>query len=1365
MLEHFLRKSLLIFLLLGSREFLAQNGMRFERLSSASGLSQNTIHKIIQDKNGFLWFATSDGLNRYDGYSFEVYRNNPSDITSLSDSDVFSVTEDEVGDLWVGTRSSGLNKIEIKTGKVIRILKGANNEDISNITIPSILNLGNHRICVAAQGYGLLVFDIRTNKMIEAESDTKTPLIKQVVRLFKHSKGSIWIGTQNGQLISKTGNRSYIPFHFGQNNIGLNFRVRVIYETSNGDILVGTEGRGLFRFDIQNQSFTSVFYNTRKASSRENNVTSIIKDANNNLWIGTDNGIYILEKENFSKYKYIPSNPDPDLGISAYAVTSLFMDSNSNVWIGTWEAGLNINFSQKPRFSLLRYKPNTIQGLLSNKVTALSTTDDSGVWVGSNVGLSYFTFKTGKIEHVINNSDINKLNSISDFDVKLLYPGENGGVWAAIWQKGLIEFTRSHQLKTYPYKLDSYAANLTALAKQGNRFLLGTSGMGVIGFDLLSKKYNMPYKALGPKLFQNIGIDHILVTNDDKIWIGTQISGIYIYDIPTGKIEHLVKNNLFNSLRYNHVTSIFQDKKNRIWVLTNGGGLHLYLGEGKGFKIFTVSDGLASNTLRGIREDKRGFLWITTNGGISKMDPNTFKFINFDESDGLQGKEFLVNAFAGNTKDWLFFGGVNGLNFIKADSLRMKLDVPPVILTSLKIFNKPVKAGENNSPLVEDILFTKHLYLQPEHSVFSIDFVALEYQRPKNNRYAYYLEGLEDDWNNVGTQRTASYTNLNPGNYTFKVKATNSDGVWSEKPFELLITVLPPWYATWWAYGLYIITFVLLIAGFLREFQIREKFKTDIRLKEIEKERIKELEQVKTHFFTNISHELRTPLTLIISPIEKYFLSSSSINKDQKSKLQSVYQNAQKLLHLINQLLDLSKIESGQQHPIIAKNDIVIQMNSIISSFENYAHQKQIKIKWLAPKGSLLVYYDSDILEKCINNLLSNAFKHTPEDGKIGVKMTLIKEFSQGKEVVKNISITVHDTGKGIAASHLAHIFDRFYQIPDSARVVGTGVGLALCKELIELHQGSIEVQSKLGEGSSFTISFPVQASDFSNDWIKEEMANEPSVIKKEVRKSTKSENDLNIEKQIVLIVDDHEEMRHFITDIFSNKFQVIQAERGEEGLEMALTYLPDVVITDWMMPGMSGVNLCQALRQNPKTNHIPILILTSKSTQESQIEGMQAGADDFISKPFNADILEIRVNKLLETKERMRKNLQKQIIQKELSTGSAQVFEDSFLQKATQIVVENMANAEFDVEDLEKSLDMSKMQLYRKLKNLTSFAGNEFIRSVRLRESKVLLENSSLNISEIAYQVGFNDPAYFTRAFKKQYGKSPKEYQSFTNQ
>ncbi len=1330
----------------------AQKTTRYERLTTASGLSQNTINKIIQDKKGFLWFATADGLNRYDGYSFEVYRHDPSDPKTLSGSDISTVTEDDEGNLWVGTRNAGLNKLDLKTGSVIRFTQGPSGEDMSSAIIPSIVNLGHHKIGIAAVGRGYMVYDSKQNKIIPSESDFKNPVIKEIVRVFKHSNGSLWLGTRSGELISVLGNRSYLPFHIGPNKPSNDYRVRALFEAKNGDILVGTEGHGVFRFNLQNQSFTSVFYNASATTSRQNVVTSISRDARNNLCLGTDNGIYIVEGENFNRYTSVGSNPDPEFGISSYSVTSLFTDSNLNTWIGTWEAGLNIDFYQKSRFSLLRYKPNTFLGLLSNKVTALRADDQEGVWVGSNVGLSYLHYKTGEVDHIVNNAGINRYNSGDIFDVNFLLGGENKDLWVGVLGEGLHHLSANKQLEANPvpteFNQNSIPLRFTIGARFGHEILLGTVGNGIFTFDPATKKYRIPFPALGRNLFENKTISSICIEGNRRIWIGTNASGVFVYDLQSKEVQHFEKTNANQSLRYNHVTYVYQDRAKRIWVLTNGGGLHLYQGPGNSFRNFTVSDGLVSNTLRGMVEDNKGNLWLTTNGGITKMDPKSFSCINYDDVDGLQGKEFVINAFDKNDKNWLFFGGVNGLNYIKADSLRMRLDVPNVYLTNLKIFNKTVRPGDENSPLQEDILNSKQLILQPEHSVFSLDFVALEYQRPKNNRYAYYLEGFEKDWNFVGTQRTATYTNLSPGDYVFKVKATNADGLWAEQPLEIKITVLPPWYRTWWAYLAYVVLILSLIYAFFREIQIRESFRTDLRLKEIEKERIRELEQVKTHFFTNISHELRTPLTLIISPIERYFLKNKSLSKEEGLRIGSIHQNAQKLLRLINQLLDLSKIESGKQQPLIAKHDMVTQMQGILQGFENYAQQKQIKLTWSLPKNSVLVYYDSDIIEKCVSNLLSNAFKHTAEDGKIGLRMRY-------DAVEGRVSIHVLDTGKGISEEHLAHVFDRFYQIPESMNVGGTGVGLSLCKELIQLHLGEISVKSTLGKGSDFCLDFPVNMADFDPTWIQQNM---PMIRPNHILKEN-LEDKIEQEKQILLIVDDHEELRKFVVEIFANRFQIIEAERGEEALELALTYIPDVVITDWMMPGMSGINLCHALRQNPKTNHIPIVILTSKSSQESQIEGMQSGADDFVSKPFNADLLEIRVNTLLAAKERLRKNWQKQVVQQELQTGKLPVFEDEFLQKATSFIIAHLSNADLAVEDLENGLDMSKMQLYRKLKNLTSLAGNEFIRSIRLQQAKILLETSAFNISEIAYQVGFNDPAYFARAFKKQYGKTPTNF------
>ncbi|TBH70108.1 hybrid sensor histidine kinase/response regulator transcription factor [Aquirufa antheringensis] len=1327
----------------------AQKQTRYERLSTASGLSQSSVYKIIQDKQGFLWFATGDGLNRYDGHNFKIYRNDPSDPTTLSGSEIFTVAQDDEGNLWVGTRNSGLNKIELATGKITRFSKGPTGQDLSNSNIPSILNIGKGRMGVAVLGLGYLVYDIRTNQLISAESEWKNTIVKEVVRLFKHSSGTVWMGTRTGFLVSQLNAHSFIPYQFGANNN----RVRALFETKNGDILVGTDGRGIYRFTPKTQQFKVVFYQASDPLSRQNIVTSIAKDALQNLWIGTDNGVYKLNGEDFKSYTNIPSNPDPELGLSSNSVMSLFTDANQNTWVGTWEAGLNISFFQKPRFAVLRYKPNTLQGLLSNKVSTLLADGDQGVWVGSNVGLSYFNHKSGQVTHYLQSASSNKLNSTETYDVNFIHPSGDGGVWVGLWGKGINLFTKERQLKDYPFKPGVREANFNTLENFNSEFLLGTQGMGVVAFNPMTKQYRVPFAELGKKNFLNKSIAAIRVLNGKEIWVGTVGFGLYVFDVSNRKLRHYVKSAEIGALSYNHVNKIYQDRQKRIWVMTQGGGLNQYLGAGKGFKVFTVNNGLGSNSLRGMVEDAKGDMWFSTNGGISKMDGKTLKFVNFEEADGLQGKEFMTNAVAKNSQNWLFFGGVNGLNYMKSDSLRMRLDVPPVYFTKLKIFNKEVEAGEDNSPLRVDILSTKHLVLRPNQSVFSLDFVALEYQRPKNNRYAYYLEGFENEWNVVGTQRTVTYTNLSPGDYIFKVKASNSDGIWAEKPYELKITVLPPWYRTWWAYVLYVVLLAAVIYAFIREVQVREAFRTDLRLKEIEKERIQELEQVKTHFFTNISHELRTPLTLITSPLEKYFLSNASLNKDQKTKINSIYQNAQKLLRLINQLLDLSKIESGNVQPVVEKHDLVRQLHSIKQSFDAYAQQKQIKLKWDAPVESLFVYYDADIIEKCVTNLLSNAFKFTPEDGIIGIRLELHKVYKGASESINRVSIHVSDTGKGISAEHRQHIFDRFYQIPEKVDRVGTGVGLSLCKELIEVHRGSIEVQSDLGAGSDFKIQFPVTLEAFDPAWVK----SGSKEVKELQSQLVDSAQVIQQEKQILLIVEDHAEMRAFIREIFEGTFQVIEADRGETGLEMALTYLPDVVITDWMMPGMSGVNLCKQIRKNAKTSHIPVVILTSKSSQESQIEGMQSGADDFISKPFHADILELRVAKLLEAKERLRKSWQDSVLNQDLQ--QAFVFEDEFLSKATQVVIEHLEEADFDVEHLEQAMDMSKMQLYRKLKMLTSLAGNEFIRSIRLQQARLLLEKGSLNVSEVAYQVGFNDPAYFTRAFKKQYGHSPKTF------
>jgi signal transduction histidine kinase/DNA-binding response OmpR family regulator len=673
------------------------------------------------------------------------------------------------------------------------------------------------------------------------------------------------------------------------------------------------------------------------------------------------------------------------------------------------------------------------------------------------------------------------------------------------------------------------------------------------------------------------------------------------------------------------------------------------------------------------------------------------------------------------------------------------------------LFNKPVSIGED-SPLEQDISVTEEIVFKSSQNVFAIDYVALDFQQLKNNQYAYIMEGFDKDWNYVGKQRTASYTNLNPGTYTFKVKATNNDGVWNEKPAEIQVVVLPPWYRTWWAFFLYAMMLVAALVFLRRVIEMRERFKSDLRLKEKEKEQIRELDKLKTNFFTNISHEFRTPLTLIISPLERFFAENPDLPEKQKSQFKLIHRNAKQLLKLINQLLDLSKLEAGKFTPEISQSDIVEFLEKITFSFKNLAEQKQIDLTFVTEPKQLMAFYDADILEKVVTNLLSNAFKYTPEKGKIEVSL---EPTYQLDGQLDKVQILVKDTGSGISPQHISNIFNRFYQIQESTQpqIVGTGVGLALCKELILLHRGDISVASIPQEGSTFKVILPASASSFERSWIKEttkEIGIETlTVLKKTVPKNDKSS--INSEKPIVLIAEDNEELREYIKEVLSDNFEVLEADNGKLAWEKALNYIPDLIISDWMMPELTGVEFCGLVKENVKTSHIPVIILTSKSNNESKIVGWEVGADDYITKPFNANLLEVRVKNLLEIRRKLRERFTQEVeIQpKEITLNTA---DEHFLERAIRTVEENIDNPAFDIQQLESELKMSNMQLYRKLKSLTNLSGNEFIRNIRLKRAVQLLETESYTVSEIAYKVGFNDPSYFTRIFKKEYGKSPSE-------
>lgn len=1350
-------RSLLIILIILQYVHTTTGQLRFNRIGTQHGLSQSTAFNIFQDSKGFLWFATSDGLNKYDGYSFTVYRHDFDDPNSISSSNISCITEDPDGNLWIGTINGGVNKLDVASGKFIRFKQAKYQSNISDRSISGIVATKDRKIWAATYGYGLLCFNLEDNSIAWRLTESRQLNANDITRFYKDKRGNLWLGGHYGVMTMLDTQRKAHTFRLENELPPQKNQINCLFEDLNGDLLVGTRGNGLYKFDIRTKQFTRLLYNPY-VTDKENIITSMVRDKEGTLWIGTDNGAILVKSSDFANISRVQANLDSDTGLSSFSIMSLCVDRDNNIWIGTWEGGVNVHYSRHSKFALYRHKSNSPQSLLSNRVTSISCETNDRIWIGSNSGLTLLDRANNQFTHYINDQESAKIQNNND--IVFLQHDRDGDMFVGVWGVGLRLLKKgSGGFENFTYLRGKYGMNMTAIAlsRYPNKVWLGTQGSGVLLFDKQAKTFT-PIPELN-KVGRLLGVNVNSLMEDflGNLWVGSNNNGIFAYNPRTRRVTHYQQTDAEGSLRGSAVFRIFQDSRKRIWVGTNGGGLNLFYPNTRTFKNLTVKDGLPNNAVKGIMEDGHQNLWLATNEGLAVFDTKKWKFKNFAESDGLQGKEFLINAYAKNQKGDMFFGGTGGLNVFNPDSLKGSNEVPHIYLTGVKLFNKPVSIGED-SPLEQDISVTEEIVFKSSQNVFAIDYVALDFQQLKNNQYAYIMEGFDKDWNYVGKQRTASYTNLNPGTYTFKVKATNNDGVWNEKPAEIQVVVLPPWYRTWWAFFLYAMMLVAGLVFLRRMIEMRERFKSDLRLKEKEKEQIRELDKLKTNFFTNISHEFRTPLTLIISPLERFFAENPDLPEKQKSQFKLIHRNAKQLLKLINQLLDLSKLEAGKFTPEISQSDIVEFLEKLTFSFKNLAEQKQIDLTFVTEPKQLMAFYDADILEKVVTNLLSNAFKYTPEKGKIEVSLEPIYQL-EGQ--LDKVQILVKDTGSGISPQHISNIFNRFYQIQESTQpqIVGTGVGLALCKELILLHRGDISVASIPKEGSTFKVILPVSANSFERSWIKETVKEigieTPTILKKVVPKNDKPNT--NTDKPIVLIAEDNEELREYIKEVLSENFEVLEADNGKLAWEKALNFIPDLIISDWMMPELTGVEFCGLVKENVKTSHIPVIILTSKSNNESKIVGWEVGADDYITKPFNANLLEVRVKNLLEIRRKLRERFTQEVeIQpKEITLNTA---DEHFLERAIRTVEENIDNPAFDIQQLETELKMSNMQLYRKLKSLTNLSGNEFIRNIRLKRAVQLLETESYTVSEIAYKVGFNDPSYFTRIFKKEYGKSPSE-------
>lgn len=1166
--------------------------------------------------------------------------------------------------------------------------------------------------------------------------------------------------------------------------------------------------------------FQRIYKDDKNPNSLSDNIVwslTIDKTNSNILWIGTANGLtsYDLAKKEFKRYP-IPNPDKHQFGTGSGNVISETYNNQKILWIDSYAGLLRYNLSTGKVDRFLTEKDNPFS-LPSNRINKIYRDNSGVIWLGTDNGLAYFSPQRIKFNYSISQS-INFLNSeeLYDISINAVAKTSDGTIWFGT-EKGLYYSIKEEGrvlVKKYLPLSDINIWSLSADSK--NNLWIGTYGEGFYQINGRNKKlieWNFIDKRI--KSISRLFNKSIYADNQSKIWIGYWGLGLAKLDPELKEfITWLHANDDTGSLSFDDVWTIYQDSKKRIWCGTNGGGLNLFdesknkflhfttddnssiklssnsiysicetkfqrsdyktilwIGTNNGLnkvvidetdntilgkvtvKVFTSINGLPDNSIKTIVEDNNGNLWIGTNSGISLFNVITEKFINFNTSDGLISDEINLSAGLMLDNGWILMGSKSGLNYFNPDEIKLSDFSPPILITDFKIFNKSLKVSENGL-LTSSILFTNEIVLSHSHNVFSIHFTALDYNSPKSIKYSYMLEGFDKEWITNTVNRFVTYTNLSPGRYSFKLKATNNDGIWSNETKILTVIINPPWWQTYWAIGLYILVFIVGVWGIVR-FQVnREKLHHELRRQEFEAHHLREVEKMKSRFLANLSHEFRTPLLLIKGPLEQ--LIEGKVQENLIEHYKMIKRNADRLQNLIDQLLELSQLES-KTIPLNKESlNIVSIVISCVNNFIPLAHQKNIELSFNTFYDDIIIPVDQDKLEKIIYNLLSNAFKFTPRFGEISVDIKIEKN-----EQLHNLYIIVSDTGVGISEEHLSKIFERFYQVEDlENKSNGFGIGLALVKELVSINHWDIKVESKINEGTKFTVIIPLTDQEYSkiiitksNDFIENDQLISATLEETENEIPTHEK-----EKPSILFIDDSEDVRLYVSYLLKPLYNLFVCNSAKEGIEVAINHSPDLIISDVMMPKMDGNEFCKVIKTDIRTSHIPIILLTAKATLDSKIEGLETGADDYIFKPFESEELLVRIRNLIEQRKNLREKFSKEIYLKP-DTLVSNVLDKEFIQKVTAVIEKNIYDFNFDSEKLAEHVGLSRSQLIRKIKILTGEGPGEYIRTIKMKKAAQMILENKFSITQIAFEIGFASPGQFTKSFKKHFGYLPSEF------
>lgn len=1314
----------------------------FAHIGLDDGLSHSTVFAINQDKEGNLWFATYDGVNKYNGYDFTVYRHQYTDPNSIACDITRCLAVDDLGQVWVGTREglSLYNRCKDSFSNYYYRQKDR------NVAVTSIVPLRKGWLMLGTSE-GILLFDAAKERFINDTLSTAFHRLKPTVLVRQGDK--IYIGAEGGVYTYS------LPEGVLTKVVSMPIEVRihsVLCQMFN-KIWMATEGDGLYCYDTKLKELKNYHYESGKSGLNSNYVRSLALDAENRLWVGTYSGLNIY-KEGSDAFSSIKSSETQEGSLSQNSVRCIFKDSQGGMWLGTYWGGLNYYHPLCNRFQRIQHIP-FLNSLSDNVVSCIAEDRKHNLWIGtSDGGLNYYDHASGKYRSYLFNSGG---LDIPFKDIKAVYVDEqNDRVYVGAHAGGMMMVNRKSGHVEYYNRQNSNlpSNNIYSIISDQAGGLWIASLEYLLHFDSDKREFTIIEKDKNGHRIQSY---NRLLFRDSKqrVWVGRE-RGVSVYSQSGSSLLTNTDFYIAPVLKQSFINCFHESSSDYIWVGTRNGLFALKEGS-KELLQYTTVDGLPSNVIYGILEDAYGRLWISTNQGLCCLNPESGKFRNFTIVDGLQSNQFNANSYCRKDNGYMLFGGVNGITSFRPETLIDNPYTPKPVINRLFVQNKEIFPDDESGILKESIKYVDHITLSSSQNSFALSFVVSNYIAGKHNTFAYKLEGYNDEWYKQNDINPISYSNLQAGDYTFYIKAANNDGKWNEEPTVLHIRVLPVWYRTWWALSLFALAFILLVSGVVRFLWLRKNMQAEILMERLDKEKQEEISQMKIRFYVNISHELRTPLTLIVAPLQE--LLNRIGGHWEHEQLLYIQRNTNRLLHLVNQLMDYRRAELGIFELRLVYGNAYKRIQNCFMNYENLAKRKDIDYNLYTELQDSEVLFDENYLDLITNNLLSNAFKYTEEGESITVKF--YKE--EGWLVLQ-----VADTGIGIPADKQKKIFERFYQMETGRE--GSGIGLSLVQRLVELHHGRITLQSEVGKGSTFTVYLPQDKAIYSE---KELIEQEGKAIEERsystnaqdiyIGEDEKVDMDEHEEKDsgnrgTLLLVEDNQELRQYLVDGLSSLFHLLEAENGQKALDILKDNEVDLVLTDVMMPVMDGVKLCKFIKQNLRTCHIPVYMLSAKADIKYQLEGLQVGADDYIAKPFSMAVLKAKMLNMQRTRYRIFEHYSNSTkIEPEKLTNNT--MDEELLRKAIAVVEKNMDNVEFSTEQFAREMNMSRSNLHLKLKAITGKSAIDFIHKIRFNRACQLLKENRYTVSEVSFMVGYNTPSYFAARFKKYIGCLPTEY------